>query len=325
MPPAGAEDPDPALDPAGRAAASCCCSSWVVAGAVCHVVFLFLVAGADRAAARTRSCAALGRVRIPRGFSVAIVFLSFAAALIVGIGRPRRPSSSTRRRRPRTGSTPTLRTSTDRPARRTPSATSTASRRWLNDHGSSGSRSRSSGHDFVDADPRARTSRSTRREVDRLRRGRGDLDRRSCSSRSSLILVVSIYMLLDMRPAASARSTGASRRARARGRCSPRIEQRARRLRAGARCSLSLIIGDERGRRDVAARGARLGPGRRQVRAPLRRLGRGHGADPVPRPVARRDPAGRSTRSSSTRSRRSGSRCSSSSSTRSRATSSSRT
>ena len=50
---------------------------------------------------------------------------------------------------------------------------------------------------------------------------------------------------------------------------------------------------DERRRRPVVARDDRLAPGGlRDVRDPLRRVGRGRRADPVPRPVARRDPAG---------------------------------
>src|SRR5206468_1824895 len=42
----------------------------------------------------------------------------------------------------------------------------------------------------------------------------------------------------------------------------------------------------ERRPRDVAARHARLGAGRRPLCRPLRRLGRDHGADPVPRALA---------------------------------------
>ena len=63
--------------------------AWVVAGRVFHVVFLFLVAGLlallFNPIVRAISSVRLGRVRIPRGLSVAIVYLSFAAALIVSI------------------------------------------------------------------------------------------------------------------------------------------------------------------------------------------------------------------------------------------------
>jgi predicted PurR-regulated permease PerM len=59
--------------------------AWVLAGAVRHVVFLFLVA-ALIALLLNPLVRGLGRIRIPRGFSVAIVYVIFAAAVIVAIG-----------------------------------------------------------------------------------------------------------------------------------------------------------------------------------------------------------------------------------------------
>src|SRR3989440_11608592 len=53
---------------------------WVVAGAARHVVFLFLVA-ALVALLLNPLVRGLGRVWIPRGFAVPIVYLSFAAAV----------------------------------------------------------------------------------------------------------------------------------------------------------------------------------------------------------------------------------------------------
>ena len=53
---------------------------WIVAGAVRHVVFIFLVA-ALVALLLNPLVRALGRIWIPRGFAVAIVYLSFAAAV----------------------------------------------------------------------------------------------------------------------------------------------------------------------------------------------------------------------------------------------------
>jgi len=58
--------------------------AWVLAGAVRHAVFVFLV-GALVALLLNPLVKALERVRVPRGFAVAIVYLSFAAALIVAI------------------------------------------------------------------------------------------------------------------------------------------------------------------------------------------------------------------------------------------------
>ena len=58
--------------------------AWAVAGAVRHAVFLFLVA-ALVALLLNPLVRGLGRMRIPRGFGVAIVYLSFAAVLVIGV------------------------------------------------------------------------------------------------------------------------------------------------------------------------------------------------------------------------------------------------
>ena len=55
---------------------------WTMATAVGHVVFLFLVA-ALIALLLDPLVRALGRLRIPRGFSIAVVYLTFAAAVVV--------------------------------------------------------------------------------------------------------------------------------------------------------------------------------------------------------------------------------------------------
>jgi predicted PurR-regulated permease PerM len=55
---------------------------WVMASQVVHAIFLFLVAGLV-ALLLDPLVRALGRLWIPRGFSIAIVYLSFAAALTV--------------------------------------------------------------------------------------------------------------------------------------------------------------------------------------------------------------------------------------------------
>ena len=56
--------------------------AWSVAGAVRHVVFLFLVAGLI-ALLLNPIVRGLGRAWIPRGFAVAIVYLSFAALVVL--------------------------------------------------------------------------------------------------------------------------------------------------------------------------------------------------------------------------------------------------
>src|SRR5207249_8735706 len=58
---------------------------WVLAGAVRHVIFLFLVALLI-ALLLSPVVRLVQRVRIPRGFAVAIVYLVFALALIAAIG-----------------------------------------------------------------------------------------------------------------------------------------------------------------------------------------------------------------------------------------------
>ncbi len=58
---------------------------WVVAGAARHVVFLFLVATLI-ALVLDPLVRVVGRARIPRGFAVALVYLSFVVATIVVIG-----------------------------------------------------------------------------------------------------------------------------------------------------------------------------------------------------------------------------------------------
>src|SRR5258707_15496098 len=57
---------------------------WVVAGAVRHAVFLFLVALLI-ALLLNPLVRGLGRVWIPRGLAVAIVYLAFAAAVAVAV------------------------------------------------------------------------------------------------------------------------------------------------------------------------------------------------------------------------------------------------
>src|SRR5437764_12994799 len=55
---------------------------WVVAGAVRHVVFLFIVAGLI-ALLLNPVVRGLGRAWIPRGFAVALVYLTFAALVVL--------------------------------------------------------------------------------------------------------------------------------------------------------------------------------------------------------------------------------------------------
>jgi predicted PurR-regulated permease PerM len=58
--------------------------AWAVAGAVRHAVFLFLVASLV-ALLLNPLVRALARLRIPRGFGVAIVYLTFAAGIVIAV------------------------------------------------------------------------------------------------------------------------------------------------------------------------------------------------------------------------------------------------
>src|SRR6187397_1927445 len=58
--------------------------AWAVAGAVRHVVFHFLVS-ALVALLLNPLVRALARARIPRGFAVAIVYLTFAAGVVIAV------------------------------------------------------------------------------------------------------------------------------------------------------------------------------------------------------------------------------------------------
>ena len=272
----------------------------VVVGKVFHAVFLFIVA-ALIALLLDPLVRGLGRLRIPRGFSIAIVYLSFAAA-----ARRRRD----RRRRPRRRSNadgcgsnrrlPYGRARTDRPdrvrrGRRPAPALARHARARARRHPRAGTR--------VRRQRRGAGRREVHDEGDRLPARSGDLD-----------LPARLQLRADPRrlDLHAARHGAVGRRRRpalpaAPGdeRVDPPHRERARRLRARAAPALR-DHRRERRRLALGARDARLGAGRGQVRDPLRSLGRDHRADPLPRPLARGDPADRSTRSSSTRCPRSG-------------------
>jgi predicted PurR-regulated permease PerM len=167
---------------------------WTVASAVAHVVFLFLVAGLV-ALLLDPLVRALGRLRIPRGFSIAVVYLSFAAALVVSaiaigavvIDQSReaadRIDTYLTVERGQTGETDAER-DVDR------------LQAWLDDHGLERIQVREQGQDFVDslrdADPQEYTSRV----IDFLEGAALSIFELLFSL--VLIIVVSVYMLLDM-------------------------------------------------------------------------------------------------------------------------------
>jgi predicted PurR-regulated permease PerM len=167
---------------------------WTLASTVAHVVFLFIVA-ALIAMLLDPLVRALGRMRIPRGFSVAVVFLSFATVLVVGvIAIGVVVVDQSREAADRIDAYLTV--------ERGQSSQTDAERdvdrlqAWLNDHGLERVKVEEQGQDFVDslrdADPQEYTSRV----IDFLEGAALSIFEILFSL--VLIIVVSIYMLLDM-------------------------------------------------------------------------------------------------------------------------------
>jgi predicted PurR-regulated permease PerM len=167
---------------------------WTLASTVAHVVFLFLVA-ALIALLLDPLVRALGRLRIPRGISIAFVYLSFAAALVVAVialGAVVVDQSREAADRIDTYLTvesgQTGETDAERDVDRLQA--------WLDDHGLERIQIREQGQDFVDslreADPQEYTSRA----IDFLEGAALSIFELLFSL--VLIIVVSIYMLLDM-------------------------------------------------------------------------------------------------------------------------------
>jgi predicted PurR-regulated permease PerM len=167
---------------------------WTLASTVAHVVFLFIVA-ALIALLLDPLVRALGRMRIPRGFSVAVVFLSFATVLVVGvIAIGVVVVDQSREAADRIDAYLTV--------ERGQSSQTDAERDvdrlqgWLNDHGLERVKVEEQGQDFVDslrdADPQEYTSRV----IDFLEGAALSIFEILFSI--VLIIVVSVYMLLDM-------------------------------------------------------------------------------------------------------------------------------
>jgi predicted PurR-regulated permease PerM len=167
---------------------------WTLASTVAHVVFLFLVA-ALVALLLDPLVRALGRLRIPRGFSIAVVYLSFAAALVVAvIAIGAVVVDQSREAADRIDEYLTVehgqppQTEAERDVDRLQA--------WLDDHGLERIQVREQGQDFVqslqDADPQEYTSRV----IDFLEGAALSIFELLFSL--VLIVVVSIYMLLDM-------------------------------------------------------------------------------------------------------------------------------
>jgi predicted PurR-regulated permease PerM len=169
-------------------------AAWIVVSAVSHVVLLFLVA-AIVAVLLEPLVRALQRVWIPRGVSIAIVYLSFAAAMVVvvvalGVLVVDRTEAAANRidaylteQVGQTGETEAER-DVDR------------FQGWLDDHGLERIEIRPSGQDLVDRIQEADPQQYTSDVIDFLEGAAFSIFELLFSL--VLIIVVSIYMLLDM-------------------------------------------------------------------------------------------------------------------------------
>jgi predicted PurR-regulated permease PerM len=166
---------------------------WVVAGAVRHVVFLFLVALLI-ALLLSPLVSIVQRVRIPRGFAVALVYLVFAVVLIAAIGAlgtvlvsetktaAKRVDSYLTDVNGRTGQV-----DADRDVDRLQA--------WLNSHSLGSIHVRKRGHDLVRDIRKHDVGKYTNKVVDFLEGAAISLGKLLFSA--IVVLVVSIYMLLD--------------------------------------------------------------------------------------------------------------------------------
>ena len=167
---------------------------WVVAGAVRHVVFLFLVASLI-ALLLSPIVKVFNRVRVPRGLAVAVVYVIFAAALIAVVaGLVTVVVGETRTAAGRLDSYftdvtgPRGQTDADRGVDRF--------QVWLEGHGLGSIEIRKRGHDLVRQIREKDVGRYTGDVVDFLQGAAISVGEAIFAA--VLIIVVSIYMLLDL-------------------------------------------------------------------------------------------------------------------------------
>jgi len=172
--------------------------AWVVAGRVFHVVFLFLVASLLALLfdplVKAIDSIRIGRFRIRRGMSVAIVYLSFTAALIVSIWALATvvvDQTKTAANRFDTYFTAphgqTDRTDADRDVDRL--------QHWLNTHGLSSIKIQERGHRWVKQIREKDVGKYTNRIVNFVEGAAISIGKLLFST--VVVLVASIYMLLD--------------------------------------------------------------------------------------------------------------------------------
>ena len=259
---------------------------WIVVAAVRHVVFLFLVAVLI-ALLLSPLVRGVQRVRLPRGFSVALVYLVFAitvVAVIGALGTVVVSETKTAAKRVDSYFTDvngqTGKVDADRDVDRL--------QRWLDDHRLGGVDIQARGHRLVRDIRRHDVGKYTTKVVNFLE-GAATLDREAALQRDRRPRRVDLH--------AARLPASWSGRSNRRFPPEPGSEPLILRMEHSlvsyvkGQSLVSLIIGTSAGVGLVALRRARLASARPEVRAALRRVGCDHRADSVSRSVARRDSA----------------------------------
>jgi predicted PurR-regulated permease PerM len=167
---------------------------WVLAGAVRHVVFLFLVS-ALIALLLNPLVRSLGRVWIPRGFAVAIVYLSFAAAVaLAGIALATVVVNQTKSASNRVDAYFT--TTHGQPPQTDAEHDVDRLQVWLDAHGLKRVKIRTQAHDFLTNIGTKDVQKYTSKAISWAEGAA--LSIVSLLFSTVLIAVISIYMLLDM-------------------------------------------------------------------------------------------------------------------------------
>ena len=168
--------------------------AWAVAGAVRHAVFVFLVA-ALVALLLNPVVRALSRARIPRGFGVAIVYLSFAAAVVIAIvGLATVVVDQTRSASDRVDAY--FRTELGRSGETAAERDVDRLQAWLDDHGLGRIEIREQGRDAVEGIGQSDVQEVSSTAIEWVEGAAIGIFELLFSA--VLVVVVSIYMLLDM-------------------------------------------------------------------------------------------------------------------------------
>ncbi len=167
---------------------------WVLAGAARHVVFLFVISGLI-ALLLNPLVRGLGRVWIPRGFAVAIVYLTFAGAVaLAGIALATVVVNQTRSASNRVDAYFT--TTHGQPPQTDAERDVDRLQAWLDGHGLQRVKIRTQAHDFLNNIGSKDAQKYTSKAITWAEGAAVSIV--SLLFSTVLIVVISIYMLLDM-------------------------------------------------------------------------------------------------------------------------------